>query len=617
MNKYLKMLMLSGGLVGAIAPTAIDFEQKDTNTDLGYIYTQVERMQDALPRLSRIDYKLNIDLDDPVDNATNQETINPINEDTSVDDNFETSTSNKFIDTEAINNENIDNTDNNNKNINTNNPINNTADNSSANVTFSTTDENGNVSDLTNSETLNYLNQTLNQTNIEYENLKTNLTNAIKETMDYLEAYKNGEQTLTNEQKIYIKEHSYSIKFLAETLEDLSEEVICAIDCKDCEECDEDFDITAGKYLTTINELETRIQTLQNAISSLQFINNISNPFFNRGYHIMYDFNHNNEYTDTEDGSIEVEENSTNESMADLETDNENNNTNNEDISTDTNNVTENTNQANIGDSTETDEKPTTFGLQSNIDTYAPTKRNIDTFFNTARLNDDYMYGGGYGYGMPYGFGGNYGGYGNPYSSGFGNPYARNGFNSNMVNRATLENSQNNLTDSSNNFANIENNTDNNNSSIEKPKRFRAKRAKNVDTYSGVTIKSNINTMGESKISKFFKEKFNNLRNKVKNQKEELQNNNQFENNNEVVNQDNSNNNQNEENIASALQQEINNQINQTNNIENKKGPQDNGTANTSSDNNLNILNNTPNNIDNMSNIDSPIPIYEEQPLTR
>ena len=32
MNKYLKMLMLSGGLVGAIAPTAIDMD-KTENSD--------------------------------------------------------------------------------------------------------------------------------------------------------------------------------------------------------------------------------------------------------------------------------------------------------------------------------------------------------------------------------------------------------------------------------------------------------------------------------------------------------------------------------------------------------------------------------------------------------
>ena len=63
MNKYLKILMLSGGLVAAITPTAIDMD-KTENNDLGAIYEQVEKMQEALPKLSRINYKLNIDLGD-------------------------------------------------------------------------------------------------------------------------------------------------------------------------------------------------------------------------------------------------------------------------------------------------------------------------------------------------------------------------------------------------------------------------------------------------------------------------------------------------------------------------------------------------------------------------
>ena len=167
--------MLSGGLVGAIIPTAIDMD-KNENNDLSAIYEQVEKMQNIVPKLSRINYKLNISLDDNADNIENETNL----------------------DTDIISTETIEqNTDivNDGQNVN----------NTSNNVSFTTTDENGNESSLTSQETLNYLNETLVQTNIEYEQLKATLTEAIKNTMDYLESYKNGETTLTNEQKIYIK----------------------------------------------------------------------------------------------------------------------------------------------------------------------------------------------------------------------------------------------------------------------------------------------------------------------------------------------------------------------------------------------------------------------------
>ena len=183
MNKYLKILALSGGLMASIAPTAIKIDNQ-SNNDLGQIQESVEKMQNIMPKLSRINYKLNIDLD----------TTNPTNNDNSL------------------------------------------TGNTNDNVTFSTSDDDGNETNLNKQETINYLNQTFEQANSEYEQLKATLTTAIKNTMDYLESYKNGETTLTNEQKIYIKEHTNSIKFLAETLEDLSEDVICAIDCKDCDE---------------------------------------------------------------------------------------------------------------------------------------------------------------------------------------------------------------------------------------------------------------------------------------------------------------------------------------------------------------------------------------------
>ncbi|MBQ7880942.1 MAG: hypothetical protein IJ358_03785, partial [Clostridia bacterium] len=245
MNKYLKILALSSGLIGAIAPTAINMDKN--NNDVVKIYENIEKMQNAIPKLSRINYQLNTDFEQD------------------------------------------------------------------KNVAFIATDDTGEQTELDNSETINYLNETLEQTNIEYEQLKTTLTCAIKDTMDYLDAYKNGETELTNEQKIYIKEHSNSIKYLAETLEDLSKEVIMTIDgCEDCDN-DEQFNETTSKYITAINGLETRIQTLQNALHSLQFINNMCNPYFYAGYGYAHNFingfNHDQDENNSEDLDTNIDNN--------------------------------------------------------------------------------------------------------------------------------------------------------------------------------------------------------------------------------------------------------------------------------------------------------------------
>lgn len=462
MNKYIKLLTLSGSVLGAVGLTAITPNIDNTNKDIGGIYANITKMQNAIPKLSSIN-RLNIELT----NDTLSDTSNGVNVDASAD--------------------------------------NTTNDN----ISFATTDENGQQVNLTKEDSLEYLNETLNQTNMEYENLKNTLKQAIQDTMEYLDKYKNGEIELTNEQKIYIKEHSNSIKFLAETLEDLSEDIICCID-GNCNECDDD---TIGDYIKTIGDLETRIYTLQNAISSLQFINNLSNPYFNSGvyaYGNMYNLHPN--YND-QSNSQDNEDNNSGSTEADT--------TNNVNSETDSNSVTNNTennvSSIEVDEQTETaDDKPTTFGLKSNIDTYAPTNRNIDTFFNTALLDKNY-YGGGYGgYGMPYGYSGGYGYMNGAYQ--FNNPY--NEINSNLINRNQIE--QNNQTNPVNSVANIENNDTN----TKPAKKRRIKRAKNVDTYKGATIKSNINTMGESKISQFFKDKFNNLRNKVRKQKNSQQYNN-------------------------------------------------------------------------------------------
>lgn len=456
MNKYIKILALSSGLLAAIIPTAINTEKDNGNNDLNNMYQSVEKMQNIIPKLSKINYALNIDTSD----NTLDDTSNDV-------------------------------------------------------ITFSTTDENGETTELSKEETLTYLDATLEQTNTEYEQLKQCLMSAIKDTMNYLEQYKNNEVELSSEQKLYIKEHSNSIKFLAETLEDLSEELICVVDgCEDCDE-DEIFESSVSVYLNAINNLEQRINLLHNTLSSLQLINNMSTPYlspiFIPNYNIANESNdYNTTANDTNNSVVEDNSNTTQDENNDVNSNHViDNNIDNKEIDS---NASIEVEQFNDTDNSAEPEKPTTFGLKSNIDTYAPTRRNIDTFFNTALYNDQYMYGNNF---MPYGYGG---GYGMPYGNGFmGNPYG-NGLNSNIINRSVIENNIDNPDRCENCNSSVE--LEDTNQTNNKTKKIRAKRAKNIDTYTGVTIQSNINTMGDSKISKFFKQKFNQLRDKVKNRKD-------------------------------------------------------------------------------------------------
>lgn len=464
MNKYLKILALTGGTLGCIAPTALRIDNKVSSNDLMEMYENVSNLQPIKPKMSRINYRLNINT-------------------SSSDDN----------------------------------------------VTFTTHDEDGEEKTLDEDETISYLTSTLEEISSEYEHLKYTLIKAIKETMDYLDNAK-GNDNLSNEQKIYIKEHTNSIKFLAETLEDLSEDVLCCIDGIECDDCEDDERITA-KYLMAIGNLEDRINALQNSLNSLQMINGISNPYFNTPYNyppntIIYGLRYGKRPHPEMDNDLNIRDNEQT-SENNQQTNSEVPNTSQDNVqSPDNTQINENAGdldnttdvEAN-DDAEETSEDYKTFNLKSNIDTYAPTRRNIDTFFNTALLDqDEYGYGNmyGYGYGMPYG-GMMYNGYGNPYGN-----MAYGEYNSNMINRKVLEDNQNNY---------IPNNTQ---ASVEQPEetprdihkaKDKIKRASNIDTYTGTTIRSNINSMGESKISKFIKDKFNTIKGKVHNKRQQTEQN--------------------------------------------------------------------------------------------
>ena len=202
-------------------------------------------------------------------------------------------------------------------------------------------------------------------------------------------------------------------------------------------------------------------------------------------------------------------------------------------------------------------------GFTSNIDTYGPRRRNIDSFYNTAFLNE-------YGYNMPYynNYPGNYGvnNFNNNYlgepNSAFNN---LNGANSNngYINPEFIEKETNKETTVSQKNLNLDLENDANSNNPLPPQKTNPKRvkfAKNIDSYTGKTLNANINTMSGEKITDIIKSKFNKWFNKDKGAKKEIDNyvdnfiaDNSTENNSNLTNQtDENSNNRNLNDIVST-----------------------------------------------------------------
>ncbi len=474
MNKYLKILTLSGGLLGAFTPSIMSLNS-DINNNLNSMCESVQNINASTYNLSK---NLRVGL-------SNQQTRSSLDEQTQISQ----------------------------------------------------------------EETINYLDNSLNEANTEYENLRKTLIDAINQTTEYLKNCEENSEELTDEQKLYIKEQSNTIKYLASTLTSLNQEVIKCMD--GCENC-EDYDKLTNMYIFAIRNLERQIQALQNSLMTIQTINGAfifnEQGFDNNevvyGLHfgrIPYappksDIEEDDTNNATDNNVAQDSEITDNELNNDdtINTDEEDENIlqttkedldNTEDSKTSKSNKSNDNSSAHISPMDEleevdsesdnntesTDEDGTNidtmnnFGIKPNIDTYGPTNKNIDTFFNTALIDNDFMYGGG---GM------HYGGYGMPYGqAGYG--YYNNGYNQ-TYNRM---NSNYNMMDHGFNTPSHELNNKDNNSLPTNPKNKKMKRSKNVDTYTETTIEPNINTMGKSRLSDFLKDKFSNIRNKIKSHK--------------------------------------------------------------------------------------------------
>ncbi len=317
--------------------------------------------------------------------------------------------------------------------------------------------------------------------------LKEDLTDAIIETQNLLTKLQNKEVELTLEEKMFVTEQAMQLKNLGRQLSNITTEL--SINLSDLNEfmstSNKDLDTMSIKYLLVLDNLINGNEMLKTGLSSLNLINNafrmnnMQIPPNNKG-RIIYGFQQNEEppiikdYLIDENGKV-VEN--------DADKTKENNAENNE--------TTETNTKSNIDSYANTN-------LNTNIDTYRNNVQNIDTFFNTALLDNEFMYGnGGYGYN-------GFGMYQNPYMGQYAQ-YEQN-------NRNTINNA-NNL----NNTQHIENyNNAEHNNTQRKKERKKIKITKNIDTYKDdntpslrtrwENIKQTFNNMFNASIKPKFKE---------------------------------------------------------------------------------------------------------------
>ena len=296
--------------------------------------------------------------------------------------------------------------------------------------------------------------------------LKENIADAIVETQKLISKVQQKEIELTNEQRLFITEQAQQLKNLGRQLSNITTEL--SFNLSDLNQLmtanSQDLDNLSLKYLVVLDNLVNGNEMLQSGLSSLNLINQMFNmrspvPSNNQG-RVLYGFQHNNnppiikDYYINENG--EMIENS-----QDNKTENsENNQTTENSDEVDANAMNENKTNIDTYKNTR---------LNSNIDSYYNYNlpRNIDTFFNTALLDNEFMYGNGYGYG--------YGGMNNPYGAmnpnmaGYNNYERNNAINGDVNHNNTQNIGQGNVNEI-------------NNTETKKEKK-KIKLQKNIDTY--------------------------------------------------------------------------------------------------------------------------------------
>lgn len=293
--------------------------------------------------------------------------------------------------------------------------------------------------------------------------LKEKIGDAILQTETLISKIENNEIELTREQRLYINEQTMQLKSLGKRLSNAATELSFNLsDLKQIlNENNADVNQLSLKYLIVLDNLVNSNEMLQSGLTSLNMMNNmITNNPNNR---ILFGYQKNNEEPIIKDYSINENGDLVENSM--------------------------NANQSENSNGNKTTDTFTDTKLKSNIDTYySNNPKNIDTFFNTALFNNEFMYGnGGYGF--------------NPYINQYAN-YENINSNSNQLSKQNNNNNEIELDNDGEKAGN-------------KEKKFKIK--KNIDTYRDANT-PNLKTRISS-----FKEKFNGLFGKI-NPKENLKN---------------------------------------------------------------------------------------------
>lgn len=311
------------------------------------------------------------------------------------------------------------------------------------------------IIDIDNISTLYSLTEDINSYTEQYLTLKTNISSAIKETENLISKVKSGEIKLTAEQRMMISNQSKQLRQLSKDLSRSTSLLnLELVDLNELMRSNVDTDVLTLKYLAVLNNLTDGNNMLENGLSSLMLINHMFNANGEKTISngkLIYGFKKKDEPAEIKE--FEIKDGEIKETTID--------NNNNE-----------------MPKTTEANEEKLTDNnkLQTNTDTYGNNYKNIDSFFNTALLDNQFMYGGN-GFGMN-GFNGTY------------NPYVYN----NMTNQNNENTAQN-------------NNINNQNKTTNKDKK---KFTKNIDTY-----KSNGKTTLSTKF-KHFKDNLKRNKQKIK-----------------------------------------------------------------------------------------------------
>lgn len=326
-----------------------------------------------------------------------------------------------------------------------------------------------------------------------YCEIKNMLTDSILETQTLIEQIKANQIELNAEQRLLLNEQSNDLKRLGQELARNTNEL--NIYLKDINgyltDENDDLDSVCLKYLLLLNNLTEGGNLMNTGLASLGMMNNImrmSSQILpeNNTARILYGFSRNNQPPTITQFDIDS-----------------NGNVTEKDLSNEKLNSTEEVN-GDIEEENKTVDSYKNKKLKSNIDSYRNNYNNIDSFFNTALLDNELMFGNN---GMNYGggfypmmYGGNFANYNSAYQNNF--------------------NDQNNYQNRTYGM-NYDYNTQYNQQSKTQDKKKKSKKLKkNVDTYRDDTTpnpKQRFKNL-KAKISNFFKGKDNdkiaNLKNK-------------------------------------------------------------------------------------------------------